>query len=66
MILNKIKQFVDELGVTPYELHKQTGIGKTTAYALYKHSERIPDNDTIARICQVYKCKSLNLIEIKD
>lgn len=66
MILNRIKQFLDALNITPYELHKQTGISKTTAYTLCNHPERIPDNNTIARICKVYNCKTLDLIEIKD
>ena len=66
MILNRIKHFLDDLGITPYELHKQAGIGKTTAYMLYGNPERIPDNNTIARICKVYDCKTLDLIEIKD
>jgi DNA-binding Xre family transcriptional regulator len=66
MIRNKIKQFVDERGLTPYRFWKDSGIGKATAYELYNDSGRVPDNETIRRICAVYGCKTSDLIEIKD
>ncbi|GAB1544797.1 hypothetical protein NUACC21_74730 [Scytonema sp. NUACC21] len=66
MIRNKIKQFVDARGLTPYRFWKDTKLGKATAYELYNDSERVPDNETIRRIRTAYNCKTSDLIEVID
>lgn len=66
MIRNKIKQFVDGLGITRFQLYKATGISRTTVYALYDDPRRIPDEETVLRIVQVYGCKTSDLVEIVE
>ncbi|MFL9458119.1 helix-turn-helix domain-containing protein [Tolypothrix bouteillei VB521301_2] len=63
MVINTIKQFVDKLGITRYQFYKRTGISKTTAYALYEDFKRIPDAETIDRICNTFNCKPGDLLD---
>jgi DNA-binding Xre family transcriptional regulator len=65
MIVNKIKQFVDGLGITPYQFHKRVGVGKSTAYALYNERDRIPDTQTLDRICAEFNCNVQDIIEYR-
>ena len=62
-IRNRIRQFVDERGLTVYRLIKDTGISGTTGYALAKHPDRIPDSTTMDAICRTYKCQPGAFIE---
>ncbi len=63
MVINTIKQFVDSLGITRYQFYKRAGISKTTAYALYENHERIPDTETIERICAAFDCQIGDLMK---
>jgi DNA-binding Xre family transcriptional regulator len=63
MIVNKVQQFVDELGINRSQFYKRTGISKTTAYALYENPFRIPDTDTLDRICSEFNCNPGDLLE---
>lgn len=66
MIRNKIKSFVDGLGISRYEFHKRAGIAKSTAYALYADSTVIPDEETERRVVRAFNCKSKDILEIVE
>jgi DNA-binding Xre family transcriptional regulator len=63
MVINTIKQFVDSLGINRSQFHKRAGISKTTAYALYENPFRVPDTETLDRICNEFNCKPGDLID---
>ena len=54
-VRNKIKSFVDGLGITPYELMKRTKISPTTAYALYNDPSQLPSSTTLTKICNTFR-----------
>lgn len=62
-IRNRIRQFVDERGLTVYRLIKESGISATTGYALANQPDRIPDASTLDAICRKYQCQPGDLLE---
>ena len=62
-LINKVKQFCDRNGITPYRLHKQVGLSKRIAYELYNDAKKKPSINTIERICDAYFCEVADIIE---
>lgn len=60
---NKIKQFVDGMGITVYEFRKQTGIAQRTAYDLYNTPSQLPASTVLAKICDRYEIQPNEVIE---
>jgi DNA-binding Xre family transcriptional regulator len=60
---NRIKQFVDDMGITPYQFRKDTGLAANTAYNLYNDPDYIPGAAAMTKICQTYKVQPGVLIE---
>lgn len=54
MIRNDLKRLLDQKGITPYRLHKQTGIHKATALKLYHDRQYIPRPDVMEKLAEVY------------
>lgn len=52
---NKIKEFVDGRGMTPYAFWKETKIAKRTAYDLYNKPDHLPSIRTLEQIMDTYK-----------
>lgn len=59
---NRIKEFVNELGITRYQFCKDTGLAENTGYRLYKDSTYIPGSEAMAKICDTYKVQPNELI----
>jgi DNA-binding Xre family transcriptional regulator len=62
-IRNRIRQFVDERGITVYRLIKDTGISNTTGYALANNPHQVPDAKTLNALQSVYRCSFDELLE---
>ncbi len=60
---NRIKEFVDSRGITPYQFRKDTGLASNTAYNLYNDPDYIPGATAMTKICQTYKIQPGILIE---
>lgn len=62
-IKNKIKEFVDNQGISVYRFRKDTGIAQRTAYDLYNRPEQLPSPDVLRKICDTYQVQPNVLIE---
>ena len=60
---NKIKQFLDSRGITPYKFRQDTGIAQRTAYDLYNNPEQIPSSTVLDKICDAYEVQPGELLE---
>lgn len=59
--LNRIKEAIDKKGMTPYRLHKDTGITYALVSAYVKNS-RQPTLETLKRISDCIGVKGRDLI----
>lgn len=55
---NKVKEFLDSRGITPYAFWKKTKIAKRTAYDLYNDPTHLPSIRTLERIMDTYREES--------
>ena len=62
-IRNRVRQFVEDRGITIYRLREDTKISNTTVYALANNPEQIPDAGTMDAICRAYGCQPGELLE---
>lgn len=60
---NKIKEFVDRQGISVYQFWQDTGISRTTAYALYNNPAQYPGRDVMDAICSKYRIQPGDLLE---
>lgn len=60
---NKIKQFLDSRGITPYKFRQDTGVAQRTAYDLYNKSEQLPSSTVLEKICSTYEVQPGELLE---
>jgi DNA-binding Xre family transcriptional regulator len=60
---NKIKQFLEQRGITRYQFRKDTGIAQRTAYDLYAKPEQLPSSTVLAKICSTYRVQPGELLE---
>lgn len=60
---NKIKAFLDDQGITPYQFRKDTGVAQRTAYDLYNNPDQYPGKDVMDKICSTYKIQPGDLLE---
>lgn len=63
LMRNRIKPFVDSLGLSVYQFRKDTGIANKTAYDLYNNPEQYPGKNVMEAICQVYNVQPGLLLE---
>lgn len=62
-IKNKIKEFVDDQGISVYRFRKDTRIAQRTAYDLYNKPEQLPSPNVLRKICDTYQVQPSALIE---
>ena len=60
---NKIKQFLDSKGITPYQFERDAGIAHRTAYDLYNNPKQIPSSTVLTKICDAYEVQPSELLE---
>jgi DNA-binding Xre family transcriptional regulator len=62
-VINTIKKFVDDRGLTVYRFRQQTGIAQATAYRLYNNPQEIPRKEVLDAICSAYKIQPGEILE---
>jgi DNA-binding Xre family transcriptional regulator len=62
-VKNKIKQFLDSRGVTPYQFERDAKIAHRTAYDLYNNPDQLPSSTVLTKICDAYKVQPGELLE---
>jgi DNA-binding Xre family transcriptional regulator len=62
-VRNKIKDFLDERGITPYQFERQVKIAHRTAYDLYNNPTQLPSSAVLTKICDTYKVQPGILLE---
>lgn len=60
---NRVKELIDNMGISRYQFCKDTGLTQNTGYRLYKDSDYIPGADALLKICKAYKIQPGVLIE---
>lgn len=60
---NKIKQFLDARGITPYRFKQDVGIAQRTAYDLCNNPSQIPSSTVLAKICDTYRIQPGEILE---
>jgi len=62
MIRLTIDRYIDDLGITRYELAKRTGIGYQIVDNYYKNKVVRYDSDVLDRICEALSCDISDLV----
>ncbi|HLP92219.1 MAG TPA: helix-turn-helix transcriptional regulator [Nostocaceae cyanobacterium] len=62
-VRNKIKQFLDQKGITAYKFRKDVGIAQRTAYDLYNNPDQLPSSTVLSKICDTYKVQPNEILE---
>ena len=57
---NRLKQFVEKRGITPYKLSKDTGLPLNTIYRLVNNSQVIPTGEVMDAILNQYTDASID------
>jgi DNA-binding Xre family transcriptional regulator len=65
-LFNLIGQFIEKRGITCYRFWQDTGIGRDTAYRLYKDPSYIPSGVVLEKICSTYKLQPGEFLEWRD
>jgi DNA-binding Xre family transcriptional regulator len=62
----KLPQLMEEKGINQKQLANATGLSPTTISKLYRNQLDRFDRNTILKLCEFFKCKSIaELIEIQ-
>lgn len=61
-VINTIKQFIDERGITPYRFAQNAGISLNTAYALYNTPSQRVGAAVLDKICDAYKIQPSEIL----
>lgn len=62
-VKNKLKDFLNQRGITPYRFQKEVGIAVRTAYDLYNNPEQIPSSVVLTKICDAYEIQPGEILE---
>lgn len=62
-VINKVKSFLDNRGVTPYRFQKDVGIAQRTAYDLYNNPDQLPSSTVLSKICDAYEIQPNEILE---
>lgn len=58
-VRNRVKTFIDSLGITRYQFWKETDLAQNTAYRLYDDPTYIPGSSVLNKICMTYRDKGV-------
>jgi DNA-binding Xre family transcriptional regulator len=62
-VINRLKPFLDERGITPYRFQKDCRIAVRTAYSLYNLCTQLPSSQVLSKICDTYKVQPGEILE---
>ena len=65
-MFNRIKDFVDQRGITRYRFWQDTNLGRDTAYRLYNDPSYIPTGAVLDKICSTYKMQPGEFLEWRE
>jgi DNA-binding Xre family transcriptional regulator len=54
-VRNRIKEFIDERGITVYRFRADCDIAQKTAYDLVNNPNQLPGSNVLSKICDTYK-----------
>jgi DNA-binding Xre family transcriptional regulator len=60
---NRIERLVEDLGITPYRLAKDTGISKNTVYLLISNPSQFPKGEVFEKIIESYRVTPNDIVE---
>lgn len=55
---NRVREFLDERGMSAYAFIKETGIGETTGYKLAKDSSHLPSIRVLEALCETFQVQA--------
>lgn len=59
---NRIKEFIQSQGITPYQFWKSTGLSKSTAYRLCGDPECLVSGTALEKICDCYQVQPSEIV----
>lgn len=62
-VRNKIRQFLESLGITAYKFRQDVGIAQRTAYDLYNNPNQLPSSTVLSKICDTYQVQPGEILE---
>lgn len=62
LLKNRIADFLEERGITPYRFWQDTGISRETAYRLANDPSSIPRENVLCAICTFYEVQPNEVI----
>ena len=60
---NKIKEFCDGRGMTPYRFYKNVGLAPKTGYDLYNNPCQLPSSTVLSKICDFFCVQPNDILE---
>jgi DNA-binding Xre family transcriptional regulator len=60
---NRIKEFINQKKITPYQFMKATRLAQGTAYSLCSEPGKIPGPKVLQKICEAYRVQPGDLLE---
>jgi DNA-binding Xre family transcriptional regulator len=61
-VINRLKEFCEERGITAYSIQRDTAVSASTIYRLNKNPSLMPSSPTIQAICDYYKVQPTEII----
>lgn len=66
MMVNKIDQLIESLGISAYRFAEETGITRTTIYLLKNNPNQFPSGEICDRIIKTYGVSVLDIVEWRE
>jgi DNA-binding Xre family transcriptional regulator len=62
-VKNKIREFLEARGITPYRFRADVGIAPKTAYDLTNNPDQLPSSTVLSKICDAYEVQPNDVLE---
>ena len=62
-VRNKVREFIQERGISVHRFKLETGIAHRTAYDLYNKPEQLPSPDVLRKLCDTYQAQPSTFLE---
>ena len=54
-VKNRIREFIDERGLSVYRFRQEVGVAQKTAYDLCNNPDQLPSSTVLKKICDTYE-----------
>ena len=61
-VINRLKEFCEERGISAYSIQRDTAVSASTIYRLNKDPSLMPSSPTIEALCDYYKVQPTEII----